>query len=381
METKNSHFKKGEIHIDDLNFIIKNNVININNNNEQNKKNIQKEILAFINENIETVNNKTNTVESNSLFNSNISKNIENDESIKNYNGERLTLINQNEFFFPESNFNTEKNLIKSDDFSDRSDINEGIDEKKINNVPKIFERKNIVNINDILTANKSNYISTIDTIQTSTISNKNNKIDENNLQNYIKNNIKDFTVFFNEIGLNLKYIKNLIENGFDDLKVIIEQTKEVIALSDQNLKEIGIKIPGHRAQILIHLEEKAQIIPYILQDEIIYNKNINIIKKEDSIDHFLNSINLICYKNNFLNNGYNNSCLLFSQMLTRQPLTDDILKNDLDIQNKKDRNKILVALFAAVKIYTKKLKSYNNKTLYYNGKNNMDICELCLIF
>ena len=56
--------------------------------------------------------------------------------------------------------------------------------------------------------------------------------------------------------------------------------------------------------------------------------------------------------------------------MLTRQPLIDDILKNDLDIQNKKDRNKILVALFAAVKIYTKKLKSYNNKTLYYNGKN-----------
>ena len=53
-----------------------------------------------------------------------------------------------------------------------------------------------------------------------------------------------------------------LLDNGFDDLEVLVNQTKNGIALSEKNLKDIGIKLKGDRAKILIHLEEKAGIFP-----------------------------------------------------------------------------------------------------------------------
>ena len=86
-------------------------------------------------------------------------------------------------------------------------------------------------------------------------------------------------------------------------------------------------------------------------------------------------------YEKNFLDNGYDNNPLLFSQMLTRQPLTDDILKYDLGIDNKGDRNKILVGLFSELKNYCKKLKNNGNIILLYDGKNKENMCEPCLVF
>jgi hypothetical protein len=46
------------------------------------------------------------------------------------------------------------------------------------------------------------------------------------------------------------------IKNGFDDLSLLLEQMKTDNAITDDNLREIGISKPGHRAKILIRLEE-----------------------------------------------------------------------------------------------------------------------------
>jgi hypothetical protein len=71
---------------------------------------------------------------------------------------------------------------------------------------------------------------------------------------------------FITEINLPIVYGNYLLDNGFDDLEVLISITKNGIAISNQNLKDLGITVPGDRAKILIHLEEMAGNFPFILE-------------------------------------------------------------------------------------------------------------------
>ena len=78
-------------------------VLRINNENiyedntEKHKESIQNEILAFIDENMDSIREKMNTLDySNSLI-----KNDSNyDEEIRNYNGEKMQMILNNEILF-----------------------------------------------------------------------------------------------------------------------------------------------------------------------------------------------------------------------------------------------------------------------------------------
>ena len=67
--------------------------------------------------------------------------------------------------------------------------------------------------------------------------------------------NSKELFNFLNKLELE-KYTKFFIKNGFDDLNVIRDQMKNGYGLTDENLQEIGLNIPGVRAKILIKLEE-----------------------------------------------------------------------------------------------------------------------------
>merc|ERR1712048_1281438 len=53
-----------------------------------------------------------------------------------------------------------------------------------------------------------------------------------------------------NDVGLP-QYLRNFIDEGYDDLDVIIGQ------MSDADLEAIGIKLRGHRAKILFHIKKK----------------------------------------------------------------------------------------------------------------------------
>ncbi len=157
--------------------------------------------------------------------------------------------------------------------------------------------------------------------------------------------------------------------------------TKTSIAITNQNLKDIGIKCPGHRAKILIHLEEKADIIPLYLEKDIIYNDK-NIYLNNNSLFKFCNEIGCQKYLNNFRRNGYFNSELLFSQMLTREPITKQMLIEDLGIVNEENINRIIKGLneeginyFKTLKKKNKNLKIFSDDKLYHNS------CEACQIF
>ena len=84
------------------------------------------------------------------------------------------------------------------------------------------------------------------------------------------------------------KYYNLLNSNGFDDINLIIEQTKEnFLGITNENLKEAGIINPGERAKIIIKVQELANNFSYEIPKEVYYtcldlknsDKDINIIK------------------------------------------------------------------------------------------------------
>ena len=167
--------------------------------------------------------------------------------------------------------------------------------------------------------------------------------------------------------------------------------TKTSVAITNRNLKDIGILNTCHRAQILIHLEEKAGIIPYHLERNIIYNKNDSNRDNKiigERLFNLFSDIKCERYLNNFKLNGFFNVELLLTQMLIRQPINSEILKEDFYIDDELSRNKIINKLEIESRKYMKKLQkrnlnnnNINNNTITYEDKLFHNPCESCLIF
>ena len=189
---------------------------------------------------------------------------------------------------------------------------------------------------------------------------------------------------FITEINLPMIYGNYLLDNGFDDLEVLISITKNSIALSNQNLKDIGITIPGDRAKILIHLEEVAGNFPFILEKDIIYSNEID--ENKNSLYKFLTSINLEEYIRVFKENGYYNAELLYVQMISKNPITEEILKNDFGLSKIGHIKRIMLNLLNCSQNYIKRLKSINGedksyKSIVYEGNPYSKACDACLVF
>ena len=229
------------------------------------------------------------------------------------------------------------------------------------------------------------------DSTSTSNTNEKNKlKFQHSDAKYFYKNEI-ELIHFFDEINLPSYYAKKFIENGLDDLNNILNLTKTSLAITNKNLKDIGILNASHRAKILIHLEEKAEIIPYHLERDIIYNRNdsnsTNKIMGE-KLSKFFDEINCEKYLNNFKLNGYFNIELLLTQMFIRQPINSEILKEDFYINDELCRNRIVNKLEIESKKYMKRLqkrniynKNTNNNTITFEDKKFHNPCENCLIF
>ena len=153
-------------------------------------------------------------------------------------------------------------------------------------------------------------------------------------------------------------------------------------------MKDIGILNASHRAKILIHLEEKAEIIPYHLERSILYNKYDDYRDNKiigERLFKFFYDIGCEKYLNNFKLNGYFNVELLLTQMLTRQPINSEILKEDFYIEDKLCRNKIINKLEIESRKYMKRLPKKNLpnniNTINYEDESFHNPCESCLIF
>ena len=307
-------------------------------------------------------------------------------------NNNQLNTIDKENFI----NYDGESISIISNSISEINSVNEEKEESEesLKNIFK-YENDNInkeSNDNDITIQEKylSRNLPIYDSNSTSnTYKKKRNNISINKINNkmnnastgesglgMIKKNENDLINFFWEINLSTDYAFKFIENGFDDLNILIEMNKTGNAISNKNLKDIGILKVGERAKILIRLEEKAGIFPYPLENYIIYSN----ISNNNSLYNFLEKCDCQKYINNFEINSYYNSELLFSQMISKEPINKEILSNDFNIKNEKDINNLMIGLEDGSKIYLKKLKTLNTKYSLDVKSNYKYSCNSCLI-
>ena len=377
--------------------------------NQKNLKNkIKSEVVDLIKKDMMNMN--VNNISTFSGFSKN-----KNFDEIQNYNGEKIsTILNDdtNNNISPTSKIpnkmnikiqNNEKNCNNTITIINDSESFDDISPKNINKIINYDNNNKNINIissespkniyfpspskkKECTSSIKSSYLQSLKTCHTLSKEHELSPIYKNYKTRIPKlfNKKNEIIKFISEINLPQRYSEILIENGFDDLAVLTNQMKKGLALSYQNLKDIGINNPGDRAKILIHLEEISQNFDFVLENDVIYSNTIPE-EKTGSLYYFLLKLNLEEYFNNFIENGYNNAELLFIQMASKNPVTEDIIKNDLGIEKIGHLQRIMISLKEESKKYvgslTKKENNDKNKNIIYEENPYLNSCDACSIF
>ena len=345
-------------------------------NNINNKNHVNKKINKNINKKIRELKNNKDTITLTILNQSDLCEDISPKKTIKmnNYNNINKFIDNDNiskkiacKFFTDDftcemkssKQYSTEKNFISP--LKKKDELNNYYNNRAIN--PSCVQ-----SLATSHTVNKEQ-------IESPLISNKASKLIGKKAQ-LIK--------FIEEINLPKNYANILLENGFDDLELLILQTKNGVALTDQNLKVIGINSPGERAKILIHLEELAGKFPFLIEKKIYYNEII--MNNNSSLYQFLSSINLEEYIEIFRKNGYYNVELMYIQMECENPITEDMLKKDFGFNEIEHIKRIILNLKDCSKNYVKRLRNrnvdnINYKSIVFEGNPCFKVCDTCIIF
>jgi hypothetical protein len=363
------------------------------NNNINDIQNYNGEKISIITHEDESVSSTINNINKNTLKSGINLNNLENTNTIN------PTIVNESEFFEENSaknnikvnNYNSKANAIAQNYFryndihnkyflEDSPNLPKQLEDLKSNSSP--LKKRDELNYN----INSSINPSVIQSLTTA------HSINKEQLESPLLNNKEIKLIdkkaqlfkFILEINLPKIYANYLLENGFDDLEVLILQAKDGIALTDQHLKQIGITLPGERAKILIHLEELAGNFPFTLESNIIYS-NKNAENKDSSLYIFFSSLNLEEYIPKFKNSGYYNIELLYMQMVSKYPITEDVLKNDIGLKDPEHIKKIILNLKNRSqnyihKLYKKNIDDKNNRTIIYENSPYMKSCETCNI-
>lgn len=170
-----------------------------------------------------------------------------------------------------------------------------------------------------------------------------------------VKDN-KEIYSFLKELNLE-EYSSNLINNGYDDLSFLVNKSKtNVSTISDSELDQIGMTLPGDKARFLIKLQEKNGFFNFEIPPSAYYSQKRNKQKGknnelvEDNVkDEYISNLELWLRQlklekllGNFLKNGYFSVETMLIQMASSYPLTDKILFNDLVIEKIGYRTRIL---------------------------------------
>ena len=201
-------------------------------------------------------------------------------------------------------------------------------------------------------------------------------------------------------------YTGLFIQKKIYDFKNIINGMKKgKIKMTPKDIYKIGIKVPGHIYRIFVKLELDSGLIDKKIV-EIIENKKsgqkkeeINILNnsiynicgccslkersrsckksKENTyeIEQWLININMIRYKKNFIENGFDKFEYFFIQMFGSFPIDSNILKNSIGIGNEKDRDLILLQLQKDVKylsLKSKNIRNLSNPKIIKNHEQNL---------
>ena len=226
-----------------------------------------------------------------------------------------------------------------------------------------------------------------IDITNKNDIENKETK-DEKKMNKEIKDTKEELYNFLLKIEME-QYTDILIQEGFDDINLVINQMKTGNPINDDILREIGIERPGDRAKILIRIQECAELFEFKIQFEPVYyinRKKFEFLRYDfhvKALQNWLKKLKLQNYLGNFYNNGYYSPELIFVQKASKFPIDDTILERDLKIENINDRKLIMSSISSDSNEYISNLKSNNEKIqngIYIENKQ-IEESEKCIIY
>ena len=277
----------------------------------------------------------------------------DNDEdNALNIEDEIIKKLEQKEYIFEEEDINNNKNLIFEEE----------------NNIIKFEEENNIIKFEEDNTNQHTKKNSIISF-------SKMNKIDESILNMKSGKLLRDF---LSQINMD-KYLLILANNGFDDINLILDQSKNGgISIQDCELKEAGISVPGDRAKILIRIQELSNNFPFPVPKDVYHRiEDINKIENDEPIQKlkkWLENLKVEDYLINFIYSGYHSIELLFMQMVSYNPLTNEMLKEEIGIDKIGYRSRIINKLKDESRNFLGQLKT---KILIINkGENNSNNCQ-----
>ena len=349
-------------------------ITNQNNNNQiYNNQNIFNENLISQKNIIKDINNQ-NIIKDN--FNQNNLNNNEQNNLIDNNNKNNL-IDNNNKNIY---NNNINKNILSRNN-NNQNDYNENNNNQNNFNATETKLKISLPDIRNIQYLNVINNPVPLPTNNNNNYnSNSKNEIYISSQETISSNSLIDFLE-----SINLKkYYKNLSLNGFDDLNLIIEQTKDNnLGITNENLKEAGIINPGDRAKIIIKVQELANnFFSFNIPKEVYYTcsdiKNAEKDKNILKLNKWLKSINVENLLNNFISNGYHSLELLLIEIICKEPLNNQKLRDELNIDKVGFRQRIIIKLSDDSKKFINQLKK---NILIIDQKKTNEICNECFIF
>ena len=190
--------------------------------------------------------------------------------------------------------------------------------------------------------------------------------------------------------------------------KIISDLKSKKIIITPNNIRKIGIEIPGHIYRIFIKLELDAEFIDkkiyeylLLLKKEEENNKKIGQKENEEStqslydccgigccslkqshikikvdkyssrenkvivdLDRWLKNINMIKYKDNFIKYGFDKFEFFILQMFSSLPLEEKIFEKELYIENNNDIDMFILQLNKDVKMISNKFKKKRSSSV-----------------
>lgn len=177
-------------------------------------------------------------------------------------------------------------------------------------------------------------------------------------------------------------YYEVLVDAGYDDINIMINQMKGPLPLSDKNLREIGICKPGHRRLILVKLEDEAGLIQRdrklsrersngILQCCVLSNSTRSF--SPPKLVEWLEELELSHLYALFLESGYDSYEVMLEIQNSLHPLTNRQMELEIKIRDNKARTKILSRLESDSKYYIDQ-----SRAMFDEPKRI--VCESCSI-
>lgn len=148
---------------------------------------------------------------------------------------------------------------------------------------------------------------------------------------------------------------EQLIEAGYDDMDLLLGQMKSDMPLTVGHLKEIGIEKPGYRVRLLAGLEETV-VGPAAEQQAKERDSGFSLsfctvsqavggLSFLPTLQQWLDGLKLKHLHQNFVEAGYDDLEHLLALMHTKYPVTDDVLRSDINIYKLGHRHRLLFKL------------------------------------